>query len=1143
MKVSVTSRLYIGFLAAFIISAIVGGVSYWTFKRQTEEAQWVKHTYEVINKVQEIQTICIDMETGRRGYRSTGEKRFLEPYNVGLRRIQPTLNSLKELVKDNAKETTRVNELIRRVDKVIEYWRERGEILNSGLSTDSLMKVTEQEKILVDAVREVIHDIEDSENRLLIEREEATKDAVSFASWTSLIGSIVVQLIIIILIYFIISEFNNRRKAELALKDNLDELEKLNKESSDKNWMLTGLSNVNASLQGINDVSALTQLVITSLVKYLNLPAGAIYIYDDEHDRLELKGSIALPDNAYKTYKLHEGIVGDAATGKDVRVVSKVPSGYWHIQSGSGKARPGQIACVPLWYNQELKGVIELATFGEFDALQVSLLRTLMSSVAVAINAADARERIIRLLDQVQQQKEDLQQQEEELRQTNEELTQQAEILQASEEELKVQEEELRQINAELEEKNEAVEIARQSLAAKALELEITGKYKSEFLANMSHELRTPLNSVLILAKLLADNKQHNLTSKQVEYASVIHKSGNDLLNLINDILDLSKIEAGKIDLNFEQVDVKGIANDIRLLFSVLAEERSVRFDINVDKFFPQTIQTDKLRLEQIIKNLLSNAFKFTSKGGNVTLSFDVMTPPAALRNEDIRNAEKVIAVAVKDTGIGIPRDKQQMIFEAFQQADGSTSRRYGGTGLGLSISKELIKKLGGEIRLESEEGQGSTFTIYLPVDGMQSVERTPVQQEEPVVIEGIVPQTKIADDRVSIAGNDKVMLIIEDDEHFARILQDYARERQYKTIVALQGDEGLYYARLYLPSAIILDMQLPVLSGGQVLKALKAEEKLKNIPVHIISAYDEAMQAAPGAIAYLKKPVEKHDLENVFSLIGTYTMSGVKRMLVLSGDYLKNNSLTSFIDKRHFDVECDYAATEREAKELLKTNKYDCVIADIGKNLEKGIKEVQQLKPLLEENKIPVIIYMDKDISAADELKLKKISNIVIRDSVQSKDRLMDELELFLYRVQEVENADIPRRQPIITDDKILNGKKVLLVDDDVRNVFALNTLLEEQNMNVITAENGKEALDQLSHNADLDIILMDVMMPEMDGYEAIRRIRADQRFAKLPIIALTAKAMVGDREKSIEAGASDYITKPVDNSRLLSLMRVWLA
>lgn len=1148
MKLSVTGKLYLGFLSAVIITLLISIVTYSSIQTQQENARWVKHSYKVINQVDDIQNILVDMETGRRGFRGTNEKRFLEPYNSGLLHIMPAINELKSLVNDNPTQLNNVQELERKVLDLIQLWRMFGQDATT-YTMDTVIRMTSEEQAKMDNIRILITRMVNIENDLRVQRESINQQSLNFTSNISIIGSTAVLIIILVLIYFIISEFNNRRRAETAVQENLQEVKLLNEESNNQNWLLTGVANVNDGLQDKDGVASLSKSALLVISNYINAIASAIYVYKDDEDALVLQASNALPGNAQKRFTIGEGLVGHAAQKREAVITRNIPTPYWTIQSATGATIAGEVVCIPLWYNKELKGVLEFATFGTFSSLQVEFLNNIAYSIATALNAADSREKVMQLLEQVQLQKLDLQNQQEELRQTNEELTRQAEVLQASEEELRVQEEELRQINAELEEKNEAVEMSRQALAQKASELEITGKYKSEFLANMSHELRTPLNSVLILAKILSENKQANLTGKQIEYANIIHKSGTDLLNLINDILDLSKIEAGKIDFNFEEVKVDSILRDISQIFHVIAEEKSITFKQEKDETVPDNIYTDKQRLEQVIKNLLSNAFKFTPARGAVTLSFKTTENTANLTNDLLRKSKKILVVEVNDTGIGIPTEKQQLIFEAFQQADGSTSRKYGGTGLGLSISKELIKKLGGEIKLESKEQTGSKFLLYLPLnqEAFAEIETQNSEAKEAAETEfeltDVVEQTKIIDDRKFLAPGDKIMLIIEDDPQFAYIVQDFARSRGYKTIVALQGDEGLYYARKYRPSAITLDIQLPVIDGWTLLKLLKSDEKLKKIPVHVISATD-VDKSGGAALAFIKKPVEKEDLEKAFNLINRNIHSDLKKILLLAS----NDDIDTFMKKvfkeKHADIECDVVGTEAEAITKIEETKYDCIIVDMGHQLEKGKKELKAVHATAKNNDTPIIIYLDEDLSSKDEVQLKRLSDVIIRDSSQSKDRLMDELELFLYKVQEVENAPFPKASfaSNLNNETTLQNRKVLLADDDMRNVFALSNLLEENNMQVITANDGKEAIALLEENPDIDIVLMDIMMPEMDGYEAMKLIRANKKFAHVPIIALTAKAMQGDREKTLQAGASDYITKPVDNTRLLSLMRVWL-
>ncbi|RFM26524.1 response regulator [Deminuibacter soli] len=1151
MKQSIPFRLYGGLIIAVLLVLMVGGVAMTALWRQTDEASWVEHTYRVKEQLRDTRFVLGQMRTGRRDYWVTGDDKYLTGYVKGQSLLLPAIEALKKEIADNPVQLENVNNMETAASNLLRFWQTDG-VLQKTDDHDKVKTVIDKEESLLTALYGLFDKAKAEEDRLLVIR---LKNKSDFNNQTKaiLVGGIVILLmVVLLLINAILTTLKSRYKANLRLQETLGETEKLNAVAEEKNWQLQGVALVNDSMRGDTTTEKLSQDVLQAVVNYLQLPAGVMYVMNEDATKLEQCAAVGASAESVKTFTPGDGIVGRAAEQKEVLVIRDVPAHYWKVASALGEmSGHGEIVCVPLWMDGESKGVMELGRFSPFTEAQLNFLGTISNNISIGLNALQSREKIDNLLVKVQEHREALEHQQEELRQTNEELTRQTEILQSSEEELRVQEEELRQINAELEEKNEAVEVARQALMLKAEELQVTGKYKSEFLANMSHELRTPLNSILILAKLLSENKAGNLNDKQVEYSNVIHKSGSDLLKLINDILDLSKIEAGKIEFNFEEVPVKDIERDIQQLFSVVAEEKEVVFKTVVDATATPAIFTDKQRLEQVLKNLLSNAFKFTPKGGHITLSVAIAGDNQYFTKGSLVNAGDIVAFSVTDSGIGIARDKQQLIFEAFQQADGSTNRKYGGTGLGLSISKELVKQLGGEIQVTSAEGQGSTFTVYLPLKaGARAVQPgsiapLPAQAEKTLAaVEAgqIVQQTRVPDDRHALQPHDKVMLIIEDDEQFARIIQDFSRGKNYKTIVALQGDEGLFYARKYRPTAIMLDMQLPVIDGWNLLKVLKADEVLRKIPVHIISAADESKLSSNGALAYLKKPVEKEYLEKAFDVIGSYLSSKVKKLLILSGDYIKDDNLRKLVDERHFDVECVYAANVAEALQAAEKTKFDCIIADIGKDIQQGLKDLERLQPKVEKDAIPVIIYLDKDISPTDEMKLKKVANVVIRESSYSKDRLLDEMELFLYKVQEADDQPAAKQNITLADNNILKGKKVLLVDDDMRNVFALSTALEEQQMDVITASDGKEALDILRGNEQINIVLMDIMMPEMDGYEATRRLRADLNLTKLPVIALTAKAMTGDREKTIEAGASDYITKPVDLNRLLSLMRVWL-
>ncbi len=1146
MKVSIATWLLIGSAVTILLGVSLGVSFFNTIQRQLEEARWVKEKQATIDQVSMLEKLLVDMETAQRAYRNTNDKKFLFPFPQAQTDIVGIQQILNQQLKDNPRKLALLDQVKKQEEALYQLWS--NPVMNGDFSDRrSLAEITNLEKEKMDEVRMLVKKMHDTEHEELVKRENDLVAYVEKITQRTVIGTSLLFIIAGILTYFYFLEFKSRRKTETLLHKNVIELEELNRSSREKNWYLTGLTNINDALQNVQEIESLGQSVLKAIVGYLELPAAGFYAYEEEENKLVLKASIALSSQTNQAYNVGEGLVGQAATDKHVAITKSVPASYWSIASGSGAGNAGQIACVPLWYGQELKGVIELASFIPFSEQQTELLKRVAKDISIAVNGIYSRHKIVGLLKQLQWQTAALENQQDELRQTNEDLTRQTESLQASEEELRVQEEELRHINSELEEKNEAIEVARRALSQKAKELEVTGQYKSEFLANMSHELRTPLNSVLILANILAENKAKNLTDKQIEYANVIHKSGSDLLKLINDILDLSKIEAGKIDFQFESVPLKSIVRDIEQLFRVVAEEKKVKFVTQIQASVPETFYTDKQRLEQVIQNLLSNAFKFTPKNGSVTLSFSNVDAQADFSTEALRKSQQILLIRVADTGVGIPIDKQQLIFEAFQQADGATNRKYGGTGLGLSIIKELVKRLEGEVRLESEVGKGSTFSIFIPqhhaTNKPESSQAAPtLTVVEPDFSKDIVEQLKIEDDRNGIEKGDLVMLIIEDDPTFAGIVRDLARSKNYKTVVALKGDEGMMYARKYKPSAIILDVHLPVIDGVSILSWLKNEDKLKHIPVHVISGSDESRLLLEGAQAFIQKPVKTQDLEKVFNLLEAQLNVEIKKVLILVNEAIQRNNISQVLGKRYPDLKWEIVTSEKEAADKISLDSYDCLIMDIRKNLREGMEKLGRLKESEEAESIPVIVYIDEDLTPVQERQLRRLSSVIIRESMQSMERLMDEMELFLYKVQEVEVKKLPQPSAAFSQ-RGLEGKKVLLVDDDMRNVFALSTLLEDQKMTVITADNGKEALEMLRQNPDTDIVLMDIMMPEMDGYEATARIRNDLRMNKLPVIALTAKAMPGDREKVIEAGASDYITKPVDTGQLFSLMRVWLS
>ena len=723
-----------------------------------------------------------------------------------------------------------------------------------------------------------------------------------------------------------------------------------------------------------------------------------------------------------------------------------------------------------------------------------------------------------------------------------------------------------------MQQQNEELERARQELEKQTHQLEVASKYKSEFLANMSHELRTPLNSILILSQLLAKNKDSNLNEKQVESANAIHSSGSDLLRLINEILDLSKVEAGKIELYFENSPLSELFSDLNRVFKDIADSKGIGFSIVIDKGLPDTIYTDAHRLQQILRNLLTNAFKFTHQG-NVCLNISrPSTELCAFKGLDPATS---VAFAVIDDGIGIPEEKQAAIFEAFQQADGSTSRTYGGTGLGLSISREFVKLLGGSIHLKSEVNKGSVFTIVLPEkpatdtnessSAMQqhcALETPPVvspppalettssaRQRQPETDSEPAPQIAppdlpdaVNDDRKSVKSDDKSLLIIEDDIHFAKVIKDFAKERGFKCLVAEDGETGLHFADYYIPSAILLDIGLPGIDGWAVMERLKENPKLRHIPVHFISGHDSSLDALRmGAVGFLTKPVSMEAIESALGKIENLITKPVRKLLVVEDDPIQRESIKQLIGNG--DVETTLASSGAEAFEKLTSGAYDCMILDLGLNDMSGFELLDKLKNNENCSRVPVIIYTGHELSRDEEKELRKYADSIIIKGVKSPERLLDETALFLHRVE----ANLPQDKrnmlkKIHNKESVLQGKTILLVDDDMRNVFALSNVLEEKGMEVVIARNGQECIDKLHKNDSVDLILMDIMMPQMDGYEAMREIRNEQKYKSLPIIALTAKAMKGDRNKCIEAGANDYLAKPVNTDKLISMLRVWL-
>jgi CheY-like chemotaxis protein/HAMP domain-containing protein len=940
----------------------------------------------------------------------------------------------------------------------------------------------------------------------------------------------------------------------IAMNQMKSNLQKFSFESSTRNWILTGSSELNDKMRGEKDLKELAQDVINFLSTYLKAQIGAIYL--KTYDRLELAGSYAFQhrkDNA-NFFRVGDGLVGQAALEKKPIVFSDIPDDYIRINSGLGNSVPKNILVFPFIYEGDVKGVVELGTVTPISDLDLQLLKWAGDNIAIAVKVAQSRTQMKDLLEETQRQAEELESQQEELRQSNEELGEKTSLLEKSEVELRAQQEELQQTNEELEEKANMLEdqkerllVAKMEVETKARELEATSKYKSEFLANMSHELRTPLNSILILSQVLSENKSKTLSEKDVDFVKNIYSAGSDLLNLINEILDLSKVESGKMDLDVEEVSFDELFDDIRSMFSEVANNKLIDFNITLHKSMTgKKIYTDRQRVEQILRNLLSNAFKFTNRNGRVLLNVSEASSSVRFKNKKLIGTP-VVAFTVKDNGIGIPQDKQSIVFEAFQQADGSTKRKYGGTGLGLSICRELANALEGEIHLESDEGKGSSFTLYLPIALAATVERVIHEKFELINTSNgnghsNATDTVMEDDQNNINPQDKVILIVEDDVAFAKLLLDFVREREYKGIVAHQGNIGLSYARQYKPDAIILDMRLPVMNGTEVLKQLKSDPQLRHVPVNIISAYDMRKDAlALGAFDFVQKPVSGDSLQQAFGKIEDFINRKLKRLLIIEDNEHQNKAICELIGNG--DVKCFSAYSGKEAINMLDKEKFDCIIVDLGLPDMVGFDLLQQIKSDSGLNKIPVVVYTAKDLAKEEINLLNKLANTVVLKTVHSFERLLDETTLFLHRVE----SKLPKeKQNMIRklhkSGEVLRNKTVLVVDDDMRNIYSLTNALEEEGLICIVAENGKAAIAKLKDNPSINLVLMDIMMPEMDGFEATKEIRKLEKFVNLPIIALTAKAMKGDKEKCLAAGMSDYISKPVNVVQLISLMRVWL-
>lgn len=1210
-KLNIGQKMFLGFGIVILIMLAVISNSYVNFVKESEAVAWNVHTYEVIQESDDVLMNLINIETGARGYVITGNESFLEPFNQGKTSYEQHYSKLKQLIADSPEQQQRLINVQEQYEKWLEWENTKIMIVRQKVNLgeakleDLIIVVQSGEgKAMMDNMRSILGEINKEEERLLasknadlINMERETRAIMLIGGILATIAAIIIASLVIRMVVNPVKIVTNTFKEiangdvnlEARLKINSDDelgnmakyfnifmtkLKQLILENKNQSWITNGRAELNEEMRGEQEIAALSSKVINYICKYLNAQIGALYIKTD-NNTFKLFGSYAynIRKNLFNEIKIGEGILGQSALEKQSIVITNIPDDYIKIVSGIGEAAPKNILVAPCIHQKEVECIIELGSFNEITEVQLEFIKQISETVAISINSTKAQIKMKELLDKTLVQAEELQVQQEELRQNNEELEAQAKILKQSEMNLQTQQEELKVSNEELEEQTRKLELqkkdviisnerlvkAKFEIEEKAKELEIANKYKSEFLANMSHELRTPLNSILVLSQLLENKKDNTpLTDKQLEYAKTIHSSGENLLRLINDILDLSKVEAGKMDINLEKVHLVELTENTKRLFSPIALQNRLDFKIEIEKNLPEEIVSDGLRLQQIVNNLLANAFKFTHDGG---VTMKICRPKESdIEGFDVEgNINRLISIEITDTGMGIPLEKQKLIFESFKQSDGTISRKYGGTGLGLSISKELAHLLGGTISLKSQEEKGSTFILTV-LDKTGDIEE-PVKltkekyTDKNELIESILVEisTSTPDNTAVNSINEvgyeetrredeKLLLIIEDDEQFLGILSELADKKGYKVLSEKSGEEGFKLAEKYKPDAILLDIGLPDINGWRVIDKLKNEEGTKNIPVHIISGRQDKDlgKKSSNLIGYLKKPVNLDELYNLFNNLEGTLSKDFKKLLIVDESKEHTNNIYESLSRRGFQITS--LESGLDAYNLLKTEQFDCMIMDLKL---KDMSGLALLNKLGDEKLInfPILIHTEKNITQEDEVQLNRYVESIIIKGNSSIERLIDEANLFFHNVEsKIENEKIRNIKSNHEKENSLTGKKILIVDDDMRNVFALTSVLEEKGINVVVGRNGAEGIQKLHEVSDVDLIIMDVMMPEMDGYTAMKQIRSEKGFKSIPIIAITAKAMKDDRQKCIEAGASDYLTKPIEINKLISLLRVWL-
>ncbi|MDM3886529.1 response regulator [Pseudomonas sp. BCRC 81390] len=1127
--------LGVGLLGAL---AFVGVINY-----LLTAMQWVEHTDRVIGNANETVKLSIDMETGVRGFLITGDERFLDPYEVAKPRIFGSLQGLRSMVEDNPQQVERIDRLI----ALQQAWNDFGSDLIAQRRSQGDYRASigsGRGKRLTDEIRKEFDALINAEQQLRMARNERV---------STVTVTVMVSFVLFIVGLSALLAYLGRRDL-LALSasydDNLHAQQRATERLEHQAWLRTGQTQLAEQVMGQLTLPMLGDNILRFFAAYLGSVVGALYVRD-EHGHLVRVASYGLDAEEQAREQVlgdHEGLLAQAVREGRLLRLDNLPEGYFHLSSGLGRGLPRSAVLVPASEGTQTNGVLELGFLRPLLPRDEELLQRLGGNIGISIDSARYRQRLQEVLAETQQLNEELQVQQEELKTANEELEEQSRVLKESQAHLETQQAELEQTNEQLSERTEALDRkndellhAQEQLQARAEELQRSSKYKSEFLANMSHELRTPLNSSLILAKLLAENVEGNLSEEQVKFAESIYSAGNDLLNLINDILDIAKVEAGKLEVRPETTQLERLVEGLRGMFEPLAGHKGLAFEVTTDTQVPATLFTDRQRLEQILKNLLSNAIKFTERG---QVSLNIGYQP-----------DSGIIFAVRDSGIGIAADQQQAIFGAFHQVDGTSNRRYGGTGLGLSISRDLAHLLGGQITVDSSPGKGSVFSLILPeryereaqtaeplalrpaVDALPPAIPTP-----PVAVAQQRLAPAFADDREHAPFGNRCILVIEDEPNFAHILFDLAHELGYSCLVAQGADEGFELALEYVPDAILLDMRLPDHSGLTVLQRLKEQASTRHIPVHIISVEDRVEAAMHmGAVGYAVKPTSREELKEVFARLEAKLTQKLKHILLVEDDDLQRESIARLIGDD--DVEITAVAMAQDALALLRENIYDCMIIDLKLPDMLGNELLKRMTAEDIRAFPPVIVYTGRNLTREEEADLLKYSRSIIIKGARSPERLLDEVTLFLHKVEsQLSNERQRMLKTARSRDKVFEGRKVLLVDDDVRNIFALTSALEHKGAIVEIGRNGREAIERLEQHDDIDLVLMDVMMPEMDGFEATRLIRQQARWRKLPIIAVTAKAMKDDQQRCLQAGANDYLAKPIDLDRLFSLIRVWL-